>query len=336
MRAPSSWCCDMEAPNPPSPPGSAHGDVLCAVHCYLYAVLSCAVPGESNPCVALHAPGVSWKTASPRCVCTPPKQLPTPYRPARWTAQSNRSTSQFVRWIRTSTSRISRASASACPRSSATGSAEKHHQLGPKLPTVSPLALTRCRVRRRSDHRVTQPQDIPAREGISERPIRFQLHGGIGPIDPPDQRFQSIQHRTGLSQELGRVLGGSLPFLVSRAADDARSQLFHTPRRLRTFCQCLSKLHCPHLPLHVLARVYECGSAHAHLDSARDGHRGPRIRSPVLTVSTCRHLHWAASGTVREPLHERREQAVWDRAVSRAGMRSGDGQPPRLPRTPRR
>lgn len=49
----------------PRRPGSARGDVLCDVHHYLYAVLSCAVDGESNPRVALHAPGVGRKNRQP-------------------------------------------------------------------------------------------------------------------------------------------------------------------------------------------------------------------------------------------------------------------------------
>ncbi|MFE3526774.1 transposase family protein [Streptomyces sp. NPDC059161] len=47
---------------------------------------------------------------------------------------------------------------------------------------------------------------------------------------------------------MGRVLGGRLPLLVPRVADDTRSQLLYATRRRRTFCQCLRKLHCHHLP----------------------------------------------------------------------------------------
>ncbi|GAA2811905.1 hypothetical protein GCM10010505_42520 [Kitasatospora aburaviensis] len=44
------------APFPPSSSGSARGGELCGVLCHLYAMLSCTVGEELNPCVALHAP----------------------------------------------------------------------------------------------------------------------------------------------------------------------------------------------------------------------------------------------------------------------------------------
>jgi len=55
------WCARPShrvwgAPFPPSSSGSARGGELYGVPCHLYAVLSCTVGGELNPCVALHAP----------------------------------------------------------------------------------------------------------------------------------------------------------------------------------------------------------------------------------------------------------------------------------------
>ncbi|GIG93408.1 hypothetical protein Pen02_83440 [Plantactinospora endophytica] len=67
--------------------------------------------------------------------------------------------------------------------------------------------------------------------------------GGVGAVNPSDQRLQFTEHLAELPQESRSVLCGRLTLLKPRAGDDAGTQLFGAARRIRAQRKSLSKLH---------------------------------------------------------------------------------------------
>ncbi|CAO0827974.1 hypothetical protein SMICM17S_00192 [Streptomyces microflavus] len=114
------------------------------------------------------------------------------------------------------------------------------HQLGPELPAdprsplpagVSAAAVTTA---------WRNPRTCPATKGVGERAAgRMSTAAFIRPMRRINIS-RALIHLTGFRQQLGGILGGRLPLLVPRTADDACPQLLHASRRLRTFCQCLA------------------------------------------------------------------------------------------------
>ena len=66
-------------------------------------------------------------------------------------------------------------------------------------------------------HAVPQAQDVTAGERVGEGATLDQ-GGSVGPVDPPDQRLEFVEHHAGLGQQGRGVLGRRLTFLVARAS----------------------------------------------------------------------------------------------------------------------
>jgi hypothetical protein len=175
------------------------GGVLCAVHGYLYAVLGCAVIGGVEPpalpvtlprkvagtadrgCARLHKPATRYTSFSGRLfeeVGLPVGALDPYVEFADLPGEGVGLRAEF-----------------------GDGQGCDHGQFGAQLTYGhASLVLAGSRVRRSGNHGMTGPEYVTAGEGVGQRTLVADRYGGVGVVDPADQRFQFVEYRAGFGQ----------------------------------------------------------------------------------------------------------------------------------------
>jgi hypothetical protein len=70
-------------------------------------------------------------------------------------------------------------------------------------------------------------QHVPAGQRVGDRAVGPHLGSGVGPVDPPDQVLELIQHRLRLYEQRGRVFGRLLALLEPGVRDDPGPELLN-------------------------------------------------------------------------------------------------------------
>src|SRR5215472_7060650 len=97
-------------------------------------------------------------------------------------------------------------------------------------------------------------QHVPTGKRVSDRPLRPDLSGCVGPVDPPDQFLKLADYRADFHEQCLRILSWIFAFLEPRVGHDARPQLLNPSSGIGSKGESFRELHFPTSGLGIAAQ----------------------------------------------------------------------------------